>query len=54
MLLKWKQCYMETRDKIEKIGKGNRWEFDKDKLFSATDYMAHVCGDLNEVATVRS
>lgn len=52
MLETWKESYMETRDKIEKVGKANRWEFDKTKLFTETDYMAGVCGDLFEVATV--
>lgn len=45
---------METRDKIESLGKGNRWEFDKKKLFMETDYLSEVCGDLHEVATVFS
>lgn len=52
MLETWKQCYMTTRDQIELIGKANRWEFDKVKLFADSDYMARVCGDLNEIATV--
>lgn len=52
MLVQWRESYLETRDKIELQGKGNRWEFDKNKLFTETDYMAEVCGDLHEVATV--
>lgn len=54
MLEQWKECYMETREEIEKIGKANRWEFDKIKLFTASDYMAKVCGDLHEIAMVRN
>lgn len=53
MLQMWKTSYMDTRQKIENSGKGQRWEFSKQKLFAATEYMANVCLDLNEVATVR-
>ncbi|KAJ8924399.1 hypothetical protein NQ315_007195, partial [Exocentrus adspersus] len=52
MLELWKQTYMETRQKIEESGKGDRWEFDRRRLFGGSDYMAIVCKDLLEVATV--
>ncbi|XP_015836813.2 dynein axonemal heavy chain 10 [Tribolium castaneum] len=52
MLEIWKTSYMETRQKIEESGKGQRWEFDKKKLFAESDYMATVCKDLYDVATV--
>lgn len=52
MLETWKSTYMETRQKIEDSGKGERWEFDRKRLFAASDYMATVCKDLYEVATV--
>lgn len=52
MLESWKTNYMETRQKIEDSGKGERWEFDRKRLFAASDYMATVCKDLYEVATV--
>ncbi|KAJ8973386.1 hypothetical protein NQ317_012102 [Molorchus minor] len=52
MLELWKSSYMDTRQKIEDSGKGLRWEFDKKILFSASDYMASVCKDLYEVATI--
>lgn len=52
MLQMWKTSYMDTRQKIENSGKGQRWEFSKQKLFAATEYMANVCLDLNEVATI--
>jgi dynein heavy chain len=52
MLEIWKSSYMETRQKIEDSGKGQRWEFDKKKLFSESDYMATVCKDLYDVATI--
>lgn len=50
MLETWKDSYMETRQKIEDTGKGQRWEFDKKKLFAESDYMASVCKDLYDVA----
>lgn len=53
MLEMWKTAYMDTRHKIEVSGKGQRWEFDKQKLFAESDYVASVCKNLNEVATVR-
>ncbi|KAL3287845.1 hypothetical protein HHI36_002303 [Cryptolaemus montrouzieri] len=50
MLEMWKSSYLTIRQKIEDSGKGQRWEFDKVRLFSETDYMAKVCGDLQDVA----
>lgn len=52
MLYKWRSCYMETRARIEASGKGQRWEFDKNKLFANSDYIAKVCGDLHKVSMV--
>ncbi|CAG9834619.1 unnamed protein product [Diabrotica balteata] len=52
MLETWQTAYLKTRQKIEDSGKGQRWEFDKKKLFGASNYMARVCRDLNEVATI--
>lgn len=52
MLEKWKISYLETRQKIEDSGKGQRWEFDKKKLFSQSDYIATVCKDLYDIATI--
>lgn len=43
---------MNTRQKIENSGKGQRWEFNKKRLFGETDYISTVCADLNNVATV--
>lgn len=54
MLETWKSSYMTTRQKIEDSGKGQRWEFDKAKLFAASDYMAKVCKDIHQFAVVRS
>ncbi|KAF7265371.1 hypothetical protein GWI33_021219 [Rhynchophorus ferrugineus] len=51
MLDIWKSSYMTTRQKIEDSGKGQRWEFDKNKLFGQSDYMAKVCRDIYRFAT---
>ncbi|KAH1015210.1 dynein axonemal heavy chain 10 [Dendroctonus ponderosae] len=50
MLDTWKSSYMITRQKIEDSGKGQRWEFDKSKLFASSDYMAKVCRDIYKFA----
>ncbi|KAK3924935.1 Dynein heavy chain 10, axonemal [Frankliniella fusca] len=52
MLKMWRSCYMETRARIESSGKGQRWEFDKNKLFANSDYIAKVCGDLHHVSKI--
>ncbi|XP_056647538.1 dynein axonemal heavy chain 10 [Diorhabda sublineata] len=52
MLDRWQTAYLETRQRIEDSGKGQRWEFDKKKLFGASNYMARVCKDLKDVATI--
>ncbi|KAK6624941.1 hypothetical protein RUM44_011805 [Polyplax serrata] len=52
MLRQWKKCYLDTRMKIETLGKGQRWEFDQKKLFSESEYIASVCEDLYNVALV--
>ncbi|KAF2892470.1 hypothetical protein ILUMI_13689 [Ignelater luminosus] len=52
MLNMWKQSYLDTRQKIENSGKGQRWEFNKKRLFGETDYIAVVATDLHNVATV--
>ena len=41
---------MDMRQKIEDSGRDNRWEFDRNKLFARTDYMAQRCADLLYVA----
>lgn len=52
MLEHWKIVYMEVREKIEIAGKAARWEFDKKKLFGASDYIASVCKDIYEIVNV--
>ena len=45
----WRDSYMAMRDKIEKSGRDNRWEFDRKRLFQKTEYVASVCGDLEQM-----
>lgn len=52
VLKSWQSVYMDVRNKIEISGTDHRWEFDRKRLFEHTNYMAGVCGDLHEVATV--
>ncbi|XP_057328415.1 dynein axonemal heavy chain 10-like isoform X2 [Microplitis mediator] len=52
MLKSWKTLYLVTRENIESSEKGKRWEFDQQRLFSETEYIAKVCNDFNEIASV--
>jgi len=52
MLRTWKDAYCDTRQKIEKSGKEQKWEFDKNKLFKETEYIAAVASDLFDMAQV--
>lgn len=52
MLTTWKEAYFERRAKIEASGRDQRWEFDRKKLFEATDYMATINQDLYDIAQV--
>ncbi|XP_076299607.1 uncharacterized protein LOC143218359 [Lasioglossum baleicum] len=52
MLKSWKNAYLRIRAEIEGSGKGTRWEFDQNKLFTSTEYIATVCDGLNQVASV--
>ncbi|XP_053509735.1 dynein axonemal heavy chain 10 isoform X2 [Ictalurus furcatus] len=49
VLDQWKSCYFEVREVIEKSGRESRWEFDRQRLFEKTDYMASVCQDLYDI-----
>ncbi|TUV82046.1 Dynein heavy chain 10, axonemal [Bagarius yarrelli] len=49
VLVQWKSCYFEVREVIEKSGRESRWEFDRQRLFMRTDYMALVCQDLYNI-----
>lgn len=51
MFQTWKSSYFEVREKIENT-KGQRWEFDRRRLFGESDYFARVLGDLNYAAKV--
>lgn len=54
MLLQlWKTKYFETRKEIEDRSTIKRWEFEKEKLFSETDYLESVATDLTKVTNVR-
>lgn len=48
----WKSSYFEVREKIETGSKGQRWEFDRRRLFNETDYYAKVLNDLSNVVKV--
>ena len=48
VLEKWEENYQEVRRKIE-LTSDNRWEFERGKLFTRTNYMASICGDLIEI-----
>ena len=48
----WQAQYYKVRQRIEDSGTHLRWEFDRKRLFEQTNYMAKICGDLYEVATV--
>ncbi|TYZ50849.1 hypothetical protein PybrP1_008863 [[Pythium] brassicae (nom. inval.)] len=48
----WHATYMKVRERIEASGTDHRWEFDRKRLFEQTNYMAKICENLQEVATV--
>lgn len=52
MLVLWKDTYFSVRAKIESSGRDQRWEFDRNKLFDRTDYMAQICQNLFDVVQV--
>jgi hypothetical protein len=41
-----------VRERIETSGRDARWEFNKATLFSCSNYMAEVCGNLMEMVEV--
>ncbi|KAL8020331.1 putative AAA+ ATPase domain, dynein heavy chain region D6 P-loop domain-containing protein [Plasmopara halstedii] len=52
VLESWHRTYQNVRERIEASGTDHRWEFDRKRLFEQTDYMAKICENLQEVATV--
>lgn len=48
----WHSTYIKVRERIEASGTDHRWEFDRKRLFEQTNYMAKICENLQEVATV--
>lgn len=51
-LTTWKSSYLDVRARIEENERDARWEFDKQRLFQQTDYMASICQDIVDVAQV--
>lgn len=49
---RWKSAYFTKRAEIEVKGRDARWEFDKKRLFTRTDYIQSICADVREVAGV--
>lgn len=50
-----KLCFafaLQVRERIETSGRDARWEFNKATLFSCSNYMAEVCGNLMEMVEV--
>jgi hypothetical protein len=43
---------LQVRERIETSGRDARWEFNKATLFSCSNYMAEVCGNLMEMVEV--
>ncbi|XP_041985040.1 dynein axonemal heavy chain 10 [Aricia agestis] len=52
IMVVWHELYRSTRRNIELSGKGARWEFDQPRLFTRTDYIGNVAGDLGKVVQV--
>jgi dynein heavy chain len=52
MLRGWEAAYMDVRRRIELSDRDERWEFDRSRLFDATNYMASFLQDLQEIAQV--
>ena len=52
VLAEWKREYLSAREEIERSNRDSRWEFDRDRLFSKTDYVSGVCEELIEMVTV--
>ena len=49
VLTKWSEHYFRMRKKIEDNTTDQRWEFDRKALFSKTDYMSEICGNILEI-----
>ena len=52
VLRKWKESYLQVREKIEMSARDQRWEFDRTKLFGRTDYQLERLQEMLEVAKV--
>jgi dynein heavy chain len=49
VLTSWSENYFRMRKRIEDSGSDHRWEFDRKALFSKTDYMSEICGNILEI-----
>lgn len=50
VLSSWYNSYMAVRDKIDANGTNDRkWEFNRNKLFDATNYMSTICNNLIDI-----
>ncbi len=49
VLTQWSENYFRMRKRIEDSGSDHRWEFDRKALFSKTDYMSEICGNILEI-----
>ncbi|RKO94122.1 dynein heavy chain and region D6 of dynein motor-domain-containing protein [Blyttiomyces helicus] len=52
LLESWSKTYFQVRERIEQSGRDQRWEFDRRKLFTQTNYMALRCADMYDIAEV--
>jgi len=52
MMRLWKSAYLDMRARIEAAGCDARWEFDRKRLFEATDCIAATCKDIVDVSQV--
>lgn len=50
----WKSEYLNAREEIERSNRDSRWEFDRERLFMKSDYVADVCAEFSEMVIVVS
>ena len=48
----WKREYLNAREEIERSNRDSRWEFDRERLFAKSDYVASVCRDFIDMIIV--
>ena len=52
LLTAWENTYFAVREQIELSDRDDRWEFDRSKLFDSTNYMAGLCQDMLDIASI--